>query len=188
MSRVVNTMSVERPLPFPLLIAVLVSLVTGSISVADVEVYKVIDGAGAVIYTDTPPVDSNASKLALPSINQLPATETAGVSKPGSEEGAFAGYSRVEIVAPRNDSLIYYDQRRVTVRLALTPGLQAGHLVQFMLDGYPHSRPAAKTDHIMDNLQRGSHHLSARVLDTQGALVGRSSPVTIHVQRHLKRP
>ena len=176
-----------RPLPCRLL-AWLLAALASAICSAEVEVYKVVDGSGAVIYTDTPPMDSNASKLALPSINRLPSGAVVMEDAASAEEKLFAGYSRVEISSPGNDSLIYYDQPQVTVRLALTPELQAGHLVQFMLDGYPHGRPVAETDHIIDNLQRGSHSLSARVLNAKGGLVGQSAPVTIHVQRHLKRP
>lgn len=176
-----------RPLPYSLLGWALVSL-GSSICSSDVEVYKVVDGTGSVTYTDTPPAESSASKLELPSINQIPATEAGEPTEAEIAESVFAGYSRIEIAEPGNNSLIYYDQQQVTVRLALTPVLQEGHLVQFMLDGYPHGRPAPETGHTIDNLQRGSHNLQARVINAQGELVGRSRPVTIHVQRHLKRP
>ena len=176
-----------RPLPCRIL-AWLLAALASAICSAEVEVYKVVDGSGAIIYTDTPPTDSNASKLALPSINQLPAISAGEPGEAEVAESAFAGYTRLEITEPGNDSLVYYDQQQITVRLVLTPDLQQGHLVQFMLDGYPRGRPVAETVYTLGNLQRGSHKISARVISAQGELVGQARPVNIHVQRHLKRP
>jgi hypothetical protein len=153
----------------------------------DKEVYKIVDPAGRVIYTDTPPAENSVDQLELPSINQLPASKPAEADILSAEEAVFAGYSVVELVAPVDDSLVYYDQQNIIVQLALTPELQAGHFVQFYLDGVAYGRPVAAISYAVGNLQRGSHTVSARVVTAEGATVANSQSVIVHVQRHFKR-
>ena len=175
-----------NPLPLQLMV-VLIAYFASNVSYADEKIYKVVDETGAVIYTDSPPIETDASVTALPAINRLPATDTGETDSIEVNGIPFAGYSTVEIAEPLDDSVIYYDQQQVNVRLALVPELQKGHLVQFTLDGYPHGGPDTKTHRIFTGLQRGSHSLAAQVLNAQGTLVGQSSPVNIHVQRHFRR-
>ena len=151
------------------------------------EVYKIVDEAGRVIYTDTPPAEERADQLELPPINQMPASRAAEPEVISADESLFAGYSVVDLVAPLDDSLIHFDQQNIIVQLALTPELQAGHFVQFYLDGAAYGRPLAATSYAIGNLQRGSHRVSARVVTAGGETVANSQSVKVHVQRHFKR-
>jgi len=151
------------------------------------EVYKIVDEAGRVIYTDTPPAEKSADQLELPPINQMPASRAAEPEVISADESLFAGYSVVDLVAPLDDSLIHFDQQNIIVQLALTPELQAGHFVQFYLDGAAYGRPLAATSYAIGNLQRGSHRVSARVVTAGGETVANSQSVKVHVQRHFKR-
>ena len=149
--------------------------------------YKIVDEAGRVIYTDTPPAEKSADQLELPTINQLPVSRVAEPEVIPADEVLFAGYSVVDLVAPLNDSLIHFDQQNIIVQLALTPELQVGHFVQFYLDGAAYGLPLAATSYAIGNLQRGSHTVSARVVTTGGEIVANSQSVRVHVQRHFKR-
>jgi hypothetical protein len=151
------------------------------------EVYKIVDEAGRVIYTDTPPAEERADQLELPPINQMPVSRAAEPEVISADESLFAGYSMVDLVAPQDDSLIHFDQQNIIVQLALTPELQAGHFVQFYLDGAAYGRPLAATSYAIGNLQRGSHRVSARVVTAGGETVANSQSVKVHVQRHFKR-
>jgi hypothetical protein len=155
---------------------------------ADAEVYKIVDSQGRVTYTDTPPTDESADQLELPPINELPGTYTADTEVLSSDSSVFAGYSVIEIAAPLNESLIYYDQQNIIVQLALVPELQVGHLVQFYLDGTAYGRPMAATSYAIGSLQRGSHSISARVVTAEGGnAIANSESVKVYVQRHFKR-
>ena len=158
-------------------------------SMANAEVYKIVDSTGKVIYTDTPPADESGDQLVLPPINQVPGSEIVeSAADIAPDSAAFAGYSVVELVAPRDDSLIYYDQQNIIVQLALEPELQIGHLVQFYLNGAAYAEPVAATSYAISNLPRGSHSISARVVAANnGEAVASSRSVTVHVQRHFKR-
>lgn len=154
---------------------------------AESEVYKIVDEAGRVIYTDTPPAEKRSDQLELPPINQLPVSRPAETEVISADKPLFAGYSVVDLVAPLDDSLIHFNQRNIIVQLALTPELQAGHFVQFYLDGTAYGRPLAATSYAIGNLQRGSHRVSARVVTAGGETVANSQSVRVHVQRHFKR-
>ncbi len=151
------------------------------------EVYKIVDEAGRITYTDTPPAENGADQLQLPQINHLPVSKPAEADNFLADTAVFAGYSVVDLVAPRDDSLIHYDQQNIIVQLALTPELQSGHFVQFYLDGTAYGRPQAATSYAIGNLQRGSHTVSARVVTAGGETVANSQSVRVHVQRHFKR-
>jgi len=154
---------------------------------AESEIYKIVDSAGRVIYTDTPPAEDNADQLKLRSINQIPTPQPSDAKTLATDAEVFSGYSIVDLVAPTDNSLIHYDQEKVIVSLALTPELQPGHLVQFYLDGAAYGRPVRATSSAIGDLQRGSHTVSARLLNEEGETVANSRSVRVNVQRHFKR-
>ena len=123
----------------------------------------------------------------MPPINQLPVPKAAEIDDLSPDAALFSGYSVVNLVAPIDQSLVHYDQQIIIVQLALTPELQAGHNVQFFLDGAAYGRPLAATSYSIGNLQRGSHTVSARVVTAEGETVANSQSVRVHVQRHFKR-
>lgn len=162
-------------------------LVTCAACPGETRVYKIVDAAGRVTYTDSPPAENSATQLQLPPINQLPVSRPAEAAASSADSETFAGYSVIDLAAPLDDSLIHYDQQNIIVQLTLTPELQQGHFVQFYLDGAAYKRPVATTSYAIGNLQRGTHSISARVVTAGGETVGSSQSVRVHVQRHFKR-
>lgn len=162
-------------------------LAVSAVCLAETEIYKIVDPAGRVIYTDTPPAENNGDQLQLPPINKLPVSSPAEPAALPAGPEVFAGYSEVDLVAPLDESLVHYDQQEITVQLALAPELQPGHFVQFYLDGVAQGSPIAATSRAIGNLQRGSHRVSARVVTENGETVGNSQSVRVYVQRHFKR-
>ena len=177
----------DQMIKSPFLIS-LILILTSCACLADTEVYKIVDSKGRIIYTDTPPTNEGADQLVLPPINELPSSGVSDTEILSADTPAFVGYSVFEIVAPLNDSLIYYDQQNIIVQLALMPELQVGHLVQYYLDGTAYGRPVAATSYAVDSLQRGSHTVSARVVTVEGGeVVAKTQSVKVYVQRHFKR-
>lgn len=165
----------------------LLSSLTFSSSVLAGELYKIIDDRGRVTYTDKPPPNSRSEKVKTKPINSVPPLKPATDGSSGDEKGAFVGYSSAQITSPSPDQTIGNDQLNVVVQLVLEPQLQEGHSVQFLYDGAPYGGPAAATSYAINGLNRGTHSVSAHVLDQKGVVVAVAPPVTFHVQRHFIR-
>lgn len=149
------------------------------------EVYKLVDEDGNITYTDQPASAADTATLAkLSPLNQIP---TLLASTDDGETERFAGYSSALIVSPENDSIIPHSQISIIIQLSLSPQLQAGHRVQFWFDGAPQGQPVAATAYQIDNIERGSHSLSARVFNSQGQLLISTPSVEVHVKRHFAR-
>lgn len=157
------------------------------------EVYKLVDEDGNITYTDQPASAADTATLAkLSPLNQistvLASTDDKALAETADgETERFAGYSSALIVSPENDSIIPHNQISIFIQLSLSPQLQAGHRVQFWFDGAPQGQPVAATAYQIDNIERGSHSLSARVFNAQGQLLISTDSVEVHVKRHFAR-
>lgn len=150
-------------------------------------IYKVVDPGGGVTYTDTPPVDQGGSEVTLLPITAIPTLKRPPESISNQPTHGYFAYTRVELISPKHESMLYYDQAEVIARLALTPSLQVGHQVQFYVDNSPYGGPVAAPSLAIAGLERGAHQISARVVMSEGEMVARTQSVTVHVQRHFKR-
>ena len=170
----------------PLLVAVATLVSTALFA----DVYKVVDQDGNIAYTDRPSADPDTVSFEkLPPLNKMPAI-TAPIDDElvePTQEQAFAGYSRGIILSPENDSIIPHSQTSLLIQLAMTPQLQPGHTVQFLLDGVPQGSAIAAIAHKIDNVERGTHSLGARVFDAGGKPLISIAPVKVHVKRNFKR-
>jgi hypothetical protein len=157
------------------------------------QVYKQVDEDGNITYTDQPDSAADTATLAkLSPLNQIPTLlaptdDKALAETADGETELFAGYNSALIVSPENDSIIPHSQISIVIQLSLSPHLQAGHRVQFWFDGAPQDQPVAATSYQIDNIERGSHSLSARVLNAQGQLLISTASVEVHVKRHFAR-
>lgn len=161
----------------------LFSLALGSAALG--AVYKVVDEAGRVTYTDKPPASEQGEqgeRVKLPAINTQPGIEIAPKALPTPEPDP-GDYERLEIVQPRNGTSIPPGQLDMVVQVGISPELQPGHRIAILMDGKRVARPAAATSIRIDDLERGSHRIEARVIDDDGRLVARSKPVNIYVHR-----
>ena len=167
-----------------MLVATVMAVATSVLLIHPVEaqVYKTVDEHGNVTYTDKPAPNDKREQVELPPINQLPVQHI--TQKVVPPEG-FAGYEAVFISQPANDAVIGNEQETIGVELALEPGLQEGHLVQFYFNGSPSGQPMPSNSHRIGNLERGSYSISAVVMDEQGQVLASAAPVVVHVQRHF---
>jgi hypothetical protein len=183
-------------------VAILVTLAISSVVAPTVAaaVYKTVDKQGNIIYTDTPPAATAATavnKVTLPPINPVssptdpaPAAALSPVPPESSDADpvtAFTGYSFIALASPVDGTLMHFNESNLLAQLALTPGLEADHLVQFYVDGSAYGSAIPSLTLSISGLERGSHRISARVLSSRGAVLAIAAPVTVHVQRHFKR-
>ncbi|MBT5105989.1 MAG: DUF4124 domain-containing protein [Porticoccaceae bacterium] len=176
--------------------AIVVTLAISSVVAPTVAaaVYKTIDKQGNIIYTDTPPAETAASEVILPPINPIsspadpaPAAARSPVSSDADPVTTFTGYSFIALASPLDGTLVHFDEPNLLAQLALTPGLEADHLVQFYVDGSAYGSAIPSLSLSIAGLERGSHRISARVLSSRGAILAVATPVTVQVQRHFKR-
>ena len=154
-------------------------------SSAHADVYKSINAAGEVVYSDTP--TKGAEVLEMPELpTYSPPAVTESASAPATAEPtATAVYSELVFVKPEDDATIRDNRGIINAELKLVPALRirSNHRIQFYLDGEPHGEPGTSTRTIMANVDRGEHNLSASVLDSDGDVVISSDFVIVHLHR-----
>jgi Domain of unknown function (DUF4124) len=148
------------------------------------QIYQTIDEDGNVSYTDKPPQGQKSEQVKLPTTNTAPAIKpTAPTStKKDDKDKSPTDYS-ISISSPGNDAQIPTGQRDVSVNLSLSPALHKDHKVQLMVNGAPFGDSFSGTAGTLKEIYRGSHQISAAVIDGKGKTISVSDTVTIHVQR-----
>lgn len=146
------------------------------------EIYKSLDDEGGVTYSDkeTP----RAKKIPTPSPNtiQMPkATPRQTVEQPDKT----AGYSHFRITSPTDNTTIRSSLGTLSVSLAIEPALniEQGHSISILLDGRPVIASTRQLNIELNNIDRGSHSLKARVRDKQGKSIISSNSIRFHLKR-----
>jgi hypothetical protein len=162
---------------------------------AQAVICKMVDENGVVGYTDTPRSEC-ANPVQLPGYSRYAPRPVAGVednpqqAQPGQpdQQVEFNGYTSMQIVAPQNFGTIHNNEGTVTVQIELEPALQQGHTVRLILDGKSAGDPAASTNIALTNVDRGTHSLSAQVLDENGKLLRSVGPIRFTLQKEALEP
>jgi len=151
---------------------------------AQAEVYKSINADGEIIYSDVPSRGAKTVHLpALPTYTPAPlpvAPPPASTTPP-----AGSAYSGFTMTRPSADETIRSNAGILNLSVSLEPELhtEEGHRIQFFLDDEPQGKPVARTSTSFNNVDRGTHSVSAAVLDENGASLIKTSPVTVHLLR-----
>jgi Domain of unknown function (DUF4124) len=93
------------------------------------------------------------------------------------------GYTTFDIVSPAHQETLWNIGAVLPVRLAIEPGLQAGHRLDAYLDGARIIIGSTSPQFSVPNVFRGLHTLQAAITDSSGREVLRTQPVTIMVQQ-----
>jgi hypothetical protein len=148
------------------------------------EVYSYIDEHGNRTFTDRPsstsakPVEIKPgnvmSTTTLPSpIISLP-TPSAQVKR--------AYYSSLRIDSPAREATVR-GAGDVTVSVSAVPVLLSGQSYQILLDGAVVAGPAETSSFALTNIDRGTHQLSAQIVDRDGAVLIESDVQSLYVHR-----
>jgi len=162
------------------------------------EIYKTLDEDGNVVFTDVAPKDqTKAITVETQNTYSPEATETPSASgrqpvAPEQEEApAAVMYDQIAILAPQNDEPIRENTGNVTVVVTSNPALDSGrgHVMQILVDGQAAARGQSNSV-ALTNLDRGTHQITAQIVDSNGQVLATSSPVTFHMLRYsaLMRP
>ena len=155
-------------------------------------IYRYVDEDGVVHYTDKPP-SQNAQPADLPPLRTYTPAELEAVERQLDENDGSNSSEKVEkyrelrIVTPSPEETIRGAERIVPVAVTSDPSLVAGHRVQFFLDGEAQAPPALSTSTVFSGVERGTHTVSAAIVDEQGKALIRAQPVQVFVKPPIAR-
>lgn len=150
-------------------------------------VYRYVDPDGVVHYTDKPPTpDARPIELKpVQTVGSRPApgetvTSPAGVTAPASPAAARI---EVGIASPAADETLRGDDGRLPVSLILGSPIPDGGGLLYLLDGRAqNATPIRALSFTMENVERGSHLIGARLVDSAGRELGAATPVIVHMK------
>ena len=163
-------------------IAALLSMLI-ALSASAAELWRWKDADGVVHYSDRPVpgaerIDVRSNQKSTGEFNpEAPPPPAARPQTPANR------YTRCAVASPVNDQ-VFNAVRAVPVRLAIEPGLSSDHDLQVILNGSPYAGwPADSMSYTLQNLDRGSYTLAARVLDENGRTLCAGSIINFHVRQ-----
>jgi hypothetical protein len=155
-------------------------------AMAGTTVYKWVDEKGVTHYSDQP--NPKAEKVEVQGAQSYESTSPSapGASTPGTPQATYAQCAFSQPAPEEN----FQNTSTVTAQLQLEPGLLVGHQVAVSLDGKRLTNQSpSTTTFILTGLERGTHSLSAVVLNSSGRAVCTAPAVTFHVHLpSLKSP
>jgi len=171
-------------------VVLLLLIFHAAISYADI--YMQTDKNGNITYSDVPL--SNSQKIILPDINSsnsnlqtVPDTTPVDTLEKNTvpvtvETAVEQPYTEFAILSPKDQETIQ-NQPTISVKIALKPALRPGDTIQLLLDGKMTGPQMASTSLGLTLLERGTHQLSAIVLNANQQVLQQTNPITIYVQR-----
>jgi hypothetical protein len=139
-------------------------------------VYKTVDGEGNIIFTDKPSEDAEEIKIQKLETIKNP---NPGKYKPDTKppEESSIKYESFIITNPKNAEGLRSNNGSVSISVSLEPGLNPGHKIIISMDG---KEIGIGTSVSLQNVDRGTHSISASVVDANGkTLISTSSTFSL---------
>ena len=156
---------------------------------AQAEIYSCKDAEGNIIYTDTPGGCSNAEEVEVDTLPTLiptkPVVSTSRGNTNTTQQEEKVLYSELIITSPSNDTVVRDNQGNVTINFRATPGLQTrnGHKFVVTIDG-AEVYSGTSTIAALKNVDRGTHSIGVKVVNTDGTTQISATPVKFTLQRY----
>jgi len=162
-------------------------LLAGSLGgTAYAEIYMWLDENGNKVYSDNPDDKKQAQAVELTPLTILgfpeirnSSPDTTAVRNPSE----LVDYKSIAISSPQNDATVRDNSGTVQVQVFTEPALGQGYTIELWLDNASTGAPKANTSFVLDNLDRGTHSLSAKLYNPQGKLLLTSPTITFHMHR-----
>jgi hypothetical protein len=154
-------------------------------------IYMQKDSNGNITYSDTPLenaqiVETPEPKETSTSVQRSPITnideKNIGESETTPAQEVRALYTTFDIISPKDQENIQ-NQPTLPVDIKLEPELKSGDKIQLLLDNKIIGNASTSTHIMLGQLERGTHQLSAIILDSNQKVVQKSTPITIYVNR-----
>lgn len=146
------------------------------------QIYKWTDSSGSVHFSDKP--HPGAEEIELPAVQTYSAPKMPAQPIPPTpivEEEETTGYEKLKIVQPEDQATIRNPQGFVSVLVDMQPKLKRGDKLQLLYDGSPVAEPQISPVFALQNITRGSHTLSAQILNGNGNVLASTEPITIYM-------
>lgn len=156
------------------------------------DVYYEENKNGATVFSDQP-LSDNARKIDNSELNQTSTVETPTANTNATTEQTNSPnkniikkpYTAFKMVSPVNQETIQ-NQPSISVSMAIDPALQRGDKIQIYLDSVPWGAPLASTNFSFPAPERGTHTISARLIDSNQLTIDQTSPITVYIHHtHL---
>lgn len=147
---------------------------------APAAVYRYVDENGQIHFTDSPvpgadPMDLPEAQTYSPA--DLPPPPPLG------DMGDRFQYGSITIAQPQPEATFRSAERTVPVRVAVQPSLRESDRIMIYLDGEPAlPAPSRSGRAVLKVTARGTHHVSAAVIDSSGEPIGRSESVEFYMK------
>ncbi|MBB2496788.1 DUF4124 domain-containing protein [Aquipseudomonas ullengensis] len=147
-------------------------------------VYTYIDADGNRVYTDQPRSDDAEQIQLAPSNNMSGGTQIQPPTVPLTmEEPKPPAYQLLRILIPEPDVTIREITGNMIVTLTSEPSLLPGHSYRLLLDGQIVGTPGRSPVFPLENIDRGTHQLSAEIIDASGRILERTPSQPFHMKR-----
>lgn len=151
------------------------------------EIYRTTDTDGTVVYSDQP--NPKSEMISLPSVNIAAPSNARNTSETTDSTNTTKKkipYTQFKISTPK-DQDTFQNATEIPVSISMAPALQEGDTIQFYLDGKAVSEPITSTSYNIPKIkgteeiiQRGTHSLTANLLNEQGEVIKTTPAVTIY--------
>jgi hypothetical protein len=163
----------------------LIVVITLVAPLACADVYKSVTSDGEVIFSDVP--SEGAKRVHLPELTtykSIPIPADSGSSE-AAPDTAVTAYKSFRVDTPEDQATIWDNEGIVNMTVSLEPALlvSGGHRIQFFVDGKPYGKPDLSLANTYRSLDRGTHTLSAAVVDDKGAALISTKPVTVFMHQ-----
>jgi len=155
-------------------------LAVAIVAPAIAEIYKRTNPDGSVEFTDVPRSDEEKS-VPLSPMSTFKATPSRRTISNTQVDDAKK-YSTISVTSPADEATIRDNTGTIKVNVALSPALRPGHKLVLLVDGAQKSESTSGS-FTLNNLDRGSHSLTAQVLDKAGKTLLSSAPITVYLFR-----
>lgn len=149
--------------------------------------YRCMDEQGNPVFTDVPCAGGEEVTLP-PGTTFTPRLPAASTSKEASKEETAPGYNWLRVASPGPDETVRNTTGEVNIELDLEPGLQGDDRIALYLDGTRLSPTGTGVFITLNNIDRGTHTVQARVVSPDGDTRIASDPVTFHLHRSENLP
>ncbi len=161
---------------------------------ANGQIYKIVDKDGNITYTDQAPGDGSAP-MELPELSVVTTdyatdpVDTAPVPDAAEDDTSPKAlrklYRDFHISRPAPEETFWGTENTVVVAWETSAALQDGMKVRFTIDGVAQT---ASTENMLGvTLDRGTHTVSAAIIDASGRPVVTADPVTFFVHQQTVR-
>jgi len=163
-----------------------------AVSIASADIYKSVDENGNVSFGETKVDGAEKVEISEPNISDSQTAFQQSKGKPtetAQNQSETVTYESLKIVSPEHDKITEGRTGAVQVTFLSTPGLAATDKLVITVNGEDVAK-GASTTLTLEELTRGAHSVTGRILDANNEVKIKSNVVTFHVQRPsvLKNP